>query len=172
MESVFRGHPDHDACGTGFIVQLGKSASREVVDRALEALRRLTHRGGADADGCSGDGVGLLTELPQDFLRQQAEDLDIKLPATFALGMLFLRSAAGENAQARSAIAKTATASGLRFLGWREVPLRPSVLGNRAAETVPSIWQCFIGAGSEAQDKNLETELFLFRKRVDTELGS
>ena len=167
---MFPGHPDHDACGTGFIVQLGKSASREVVDRALEALRRLTHRGGADADGCSGDGVGLLTELPQEFLRQQAQDLGIKLPTSFALGMLFLPSAAAENAQARSAIAKTATASGLRFLGWREVPLRPSVLGSRAAETVPSIWQCFIGTGSEEQD--LEAELFVFRKRVETELGS
>src|SRR6516164_11230954 len=120
MESVCSGHPDHDACGTGFIVQLGKSASREVIDRALESLRRLTHRGGADADGSSGDGVGLLTELPQEFLRQQADDLGIKLPTSFALGMLFLPPAAAENAHARAAVAKTAAGSGLQVLVWRE----------------------------------------------------
>src|SRR5215472_13230829 len=117
MESVFPGHPDHDACGTGFIVQLGKSATREVVDRALEALRRLTHRGGADADGCSGDGVGLLTELPQEFLRREALELGIALPRSFALGMLFLPVKQGKNERTRSFIARIAAQKGLVFLG-------------------------------------------------------
>jgi glutamate synthase (NADPH/NADH) large chain/glutamate synthase (ferredoxin) len=179
MESVFKGHPDFDACGTGFIVQLGKPASHEVVERALVALLRLTHRGGADADGASGDGVGLLTEIPQEFFRQQAERLgialppqhaksvragDTVLPPSFGLGMAFFRSE--ENAQTRFSIEKTAAASGLRFLGWRKVPVSPSVLGSRAAETVPSIWQCFLeGTGTS----ELESELFLFRKRVEAE---
>jgi glutamate synthase domain-containing protein 2/glutamate synthase domain-containing protein 1/glutamate synthase domain-containing protein 3 len=169
MESVFPGHPDHDACGTGFIVQLGKSASREAVDRALEALRRLTHRGGADADGCSGDGVGLLTELPQEFLRQQAADLGISLPDSFALGMVFLPAGEAKSERIRQSIAGIAGRSGLRFLGWREVPVRSSVLGSRAAETVPSIWQCFIAGCSEVRE--LEGELFLFRKQAETELS-
>jgi glutamate synthase domain-containing protein 2/glutamate synthase domain-containing protein 1/glutamate synthase domain-containing protein 3 len=170
MESVFQGHPDHDACGTGFIVQLHRPATYEVVDRALEALRRLTHRGGADADGRSGDGVGLLTELPQEFLRQQADDAGIRLPESFAVGMLFLPAEPGKSERTRLAIAGIAARRGLRFLGWREVPVRPSVLGNRAAVTVPSIWQCFIAAAHEAQD--LEVQLFLFRKQAETKLGS
>jgi len=162
---VFKGHPDFDACGTGFIVQLGKPASHEVVERALAALLRLTHRGGADADGSSGDGVGLLTEIPQEFFRQQAERSGIVLPASFGLGMAFFKPA--ENAQARFSVEAIATKRGLRFLGWREVPVCPSVLGSRAAETVPSIWQCFLGGTGASED--LEGELFLFRKQVEAE---
>ena len=162
---MFKGHPDFDACGTGFIVQLGKPASHEVVERALVALLRLTHRGGADADGSSGDGVGLLTEIPQEFFRQRAERLGIALPASFGLGMAFFRSE--ENAQARFSVEKIASERGLRFLGWREVPVYPAVLGSRAAETVPSIWQCFLeGTGASEE---LEDDLFLFRKQVEAE---
>ena len=61
------GHPDHDACGTGFVARLGGSANYDIIQYALTALERLTHRGGVDADGASGDGAGLLTSLPQDF---------------------------------------------------------------------------------------------------------
>ena len=85
------GHPDHDACGTGFVVQLSGVASHEVVDRALTALQRLSHRGGVDADGASGDGAGLLTATPQRFLRRQAAALGIELPRCFGVGMLFIR---------------------------------------------------------------------------------
>src|SRR2546422_7665894 len=81
---------DHDACGVGFIVQLGSFGSREVVERALTALSRLSHRGGVDADGCSGDGAGLLTAIPQKFIRDRAREAGIELPEIFGLGMAFL----------------------------------------------------------------------------------
>jgi len=162
---VFQGHPDFDACGTGFIVQLGKPPSHEVVERALVALLRLTHRGGADADGSSGDGVGLLTGIPKEFFRQQAGRLGIALPPSFGLGMAFFKDE--DNAQARFSVEKIAAERGLRFLGWREVPVCHSALGSRAAETVPSIWQCFLEGTGAGED--LEAELFLFRKQVEAE---
>src|ERR1051326_9188404 len=81
---------DHDACGVGFVAQMGAPASHDVVERALEALRRLAHRGGLDADGYSGDGAGLLTAIPDAFARRTAREHGINLPAEFALGMLFL----------------------------------------------------------------------------------
>ncbi len=166
--SVINGHPDHDSCGTGFIMQLGKPASHEVVDRALAALHRLSHRGGVDADGASGDGAGLLTDIPQKFIRRAAAELDISLPSQFGLGMLFLEP--DEAGHSRGTIEALAPSMGLQFLGWREVPVNSSVPGSRAAESLPAIWQCFFAESGERGD--FELRLFLFRKRVEAELGS
>jgi glutamate synthase (ferredoxin) len=164
----FQDHPDHDACGTGFIVRLGEAASHEVVERALVALRRLSHRGGIDADGSSGDGAGLLTAIPQRFMRRKAESLGIKLPERFGLGMLFLP--AHEQQRARLVVESLAPRMGLEFLGWRKVPTNNSALGARAAETLPAVWQCFFAA-ADGQGGDLEAKLFLFRKRFEAELS-
>jgi glutamate synthase domain-containing protein 2/glutamate synthase domain-containing protein 1/glutamate synthase domain-containing protein 3 len=157
-----QGHPDHDACGVGFIVRLGDRGSHEVVERALAALQRLTHRGGVDADGCSGDGAGLLTAIPHEFIRRVA---GIPLPSDFGLGMLFLP--AGEESRVRRTLGTLAPEMGLECLGWREVPVNTSVPGSRAAETLPSIWQCFLGSADPGCD--LEKQLFLLRKRAEAE---
>ena len=107
---------DHDACGVGFVAQLGSPGSCEVVERALEALRRLGHRGGLDADGGSGDGAGLLTAIPDGFVRNCAREAGIDLPALYALGMVFLPG--GRQDVARNFIATTANAHGLRLAFW------------------------------------------------------
>jgi glutamate synthase domain-containing protein 2/glutamate synthase domain-containing protein 1/glutamate synthase domain-containing protein 3 len=170
----FRGHPDHDACGTGLIVHLGQPASHEVVDRGLVALQRLAHRGGVDADGASGDGAGLLTAIPQRFIRRRAEELGISLPHFFGMGMLFLPLDEQEQAKVRNQLERLAAHRGLRCLGWREVPINHSVLGARAAETAPSIWQCFLAGGGDDDgfDSDFEAKLFLFRKRAEAELSN
>jgi glutamate synthase domain-containing protein 1 len=126
---------DHDACGVGFVAQLGSPASRAVVERALTALLRLTHRGGVDADGSSGDGAGLLVPIPEPFVRKCARDDTIELPESFGLGMVFLPP--GSETPARTAIESIAEKSGLRCLGWRIVPTNPMILGPRALATLP-----------------------------------
>ena len=156
---------DHDACGVGFIAQLGSAGSSEVVQRALIALQRLSHRGGVDADGASGDGAGLLTAIPQKFIRDRAREVGIKLPETFGLGMVFLPRE--QEAEARAAIEASAEKTGLRCLGWRTVPTDPSVLGPRATAILPAIRQCFVVA--EDQTSELERLLFLCRKRAEAE---
>src|SRR6185437_12622032 len=83
------GHPDYDACGTGFVARLGRPASHEIVQIALTALERLTHRGGVDADGASGDGAGLLTSIPYAFFRARAQELGLALSEVFAVGFAF-----------------------------------------------------------------------------------
>src|SRR6266480_5795302 len=93
---------DHDACGVGFVTQLGSTGSHEVVERALEALIRLAHRGGVDADGRSGDGAGLLIGIPDKFIRTSALQAGIELPTLFGLGMVFLPP--GSEEAARSSI--------------------------------------------------------------------
>jgi glutamate synthase domain-containing protein 2/glutamate synthase domain-containing protein 1/glutamate synthase domain-containing protein 3 len=155
---------DHDACGVGFVAQLGSPGSREVVERALEALRRLGHRGGLDADGRSGDGAGLLTPIPDKFVRTCAREAGIELPSVYALGMVFLPS--GQAEVTRGLIASLAAGRGLRLLGWRVVPTDPSIVGPRALETLPVIEQCFFAPAEEAVD--FEADLFRLRKEVES----
>ncbi|HEY6248739.1 MAG TPA: glutamate synthase large subunit [Candidatus Angelobacter sp.] len=164
----YRGHPDHDACGTGFVVRLGGEASHEVVERGLVALRRLSHRGGVDADGASGDGAGLMTAIPEVFMRRVAGEVGIALPKSFGVGMLFLPQEHQE--WVRRAVETMARTMGLKCLGWRETPVNSGVLGALAQKTLPSIQQCFFAPGT--QTENFETQLFLFRKRMEAGLGA
>src|SRR5580704_10013280 len=157
--------PDHDACGVGFVTQLGGSPSHEIVDRALTALMRLAHRGGVDADGRSGDGAGLLMPIPEAFMRERALDAGICLPEAFGLGMAFLPS--GAEAPAKVVIEALATQNSLRFLGWRVVPTDPSIIGPRAVATLPTIWQCFFGPTGKTDD--LESSLFRLRKQIEAQ---
>ena len=156
---------DHDACGVGFIAQLGSAGSREVIERALIALGRLAHRGGVDADGLSGDGAGLLLPIPKDFFRARAAQSGVDLPAEFGIGMAFLD--ASQKDAARASVESHAGEFGLRCCWWRDVPVDPSLLGPRASATLPLIQQCFFTAESEAT--NLELALYLLRKRVEAE---
>src|SRR5258708_2706820 len=171
MNSVALGHPDHESCGTGFITRLGKPATHEVIERALLALQRLAHRGASDADGSSGDGAGLMTALPIEFFRGCAGELGLTLPASFAVGMLFLPP--DSHLEMRRAIEAICSQSSLQLLGWREVPTNSSTLGPQATESAPSVWQCFLASADSASgpDEDLESLLFLFRKRAEAELG-
>jgi glutamate synthase (ferredoxin) len=160
------GHRDHDACGTGFVARLTGSADRDIIEHALNALERLSHRGGVDADGASGDGAGLLTSLPHDFFRARAEEQGITLPEEFGLGVVFLTP--GAAAEARDAVEAAAATERLRILGWRRVPTSADSLGCRALETMPEIWQCFVepfhpGRGTA----RFEWRLALLRKRAE-----
>ncbi len=155
---------DHDACGVGFIAQLGSTGSRDVVERALTALERLCHRGGVDADGLSGDGAGILTPIPKEFIRKCAREINIQLPESFGMGMAFI--APGQEFAARASVESSARELGLRCLGWREVPTHPSLLGPCALATLPLIQQCFFATDDSSAD--LERQLFLMRKRVES----
>ena len=161
------GHPDHDACGTGFIARLGVAPSAGIIHLALTALERLTHRGGVDADGASGDGAGLLTSLPQPFFRARAQEQGIELPELFAVGHAFLPSAAAE--EARAAIEAAADTERLRIPGWRSVPVNTNSLGRRALDTMPEIWQFFVAPFHPARGTaRFECRLALLRKRAES----
>src|SRR5258708_23821072 len=117
MDKMFpHGHPDHDACGTGFIVRLGGGATHEVVDRALVALQRLSHRGGIDADASSGDGAGLLTGIPRRMLTRIASPLRAPLPGVFCLGMLFIQR--GDQSRVHAAVSALAFDARLNLPCW------------------------------------------------------
>ena len=162
---------DHDACGVGFVAQLGSKGSHDVVSRAIEALRRLEHRGGVDADGASGDGAGLLTSLPTDFFRARAAEEQITLGELFGVGMLFVP--VSRHSDARAAMEDAIGRGKLRLAGWRRVPVNSNALGQRAFETMPEIWQFFIeplptkNAVANAADR-FARSLALLRKRAES----
>jgi glutamate synthase domain-containing protein 2/glutamate synthase domain-containing protein 1/glutamate synthase domain-containing protein 3 len=163
------GHPDHDACGTGFIAQLASPPSHDIVQYALNALERLTHRGGVDADGASGDGAGLLTSIPQAFFRARAAEQSIELPEHFGLGFAFFP--AGTADEARRAVEAAADTERLRILGWRRVPVNTAVLGPRSLETMPEAWQFYVSPFHASREPSkFEFRLALLRKRAESML--
>src|SRR5256885_12295315 len=161
------GHPDHDACGTGFVARLGGPPNHDIIQHALTALERLTHRGGVDADGASGDGAGLLTSIPDAFFRVRAKEQGIDLPEQFGLGFGFFPAAS--SADARSAIEAAADTERLRVLGWRRVPVKTESLGRMALETMPETWQFFVAPFHPARGASrFEWRLALLRKRAES----
>jgi glutamate synthase (ferredoxin) len=167
------GHPDHDACGTGFVARLSGPPSYEIIQIALQALERLSHRGGVDADGASGDGAGVLSSVPTDFFRARAAEENLNLGASFGVGMLF--APATRVADAQRSIEESIGRAKLRLTGWRRVPVNANALGQRAFETLPEIWQFFIepaaakNAVNGSADK-FERSLALLRKRAENAL--
>src|SRR5580658_8747765 len=156
------GHPDHDACGTGFVARLGGRASHEIVNIALTALERLTHRGGVDADGAS-----LLTSLPHEFFRVRAHEQGIDLPEVFGLGFAFFPATAATDAKA--AVTSAADTERLRILGWRRVPTNTNSLGSKALETMPEIWQFYVAPFHASRGvSRFEWKLALLRKRAES----
>src|SRR5580658_6168251 len=163
------GHPDHDACGTGFVAQLGSPPSHDIIQYALTALERLTHRGGVDADGASGDGAGLLTSIPEAFFRARAGEQGIELPEHFGLGFAFFPAAA--SVEARAAVEAAADTERLRILGWRRVPVQTASLGRMAFETMPETWQFFVAPFHATRGPSkFERSLALLRKRAESVL--
>jgi glutamate synthase domain-containing protein 2/glutamate synthase domain-containing protein 1/glutamate synthase domain-containing protein 3 len=164
------GHPDHDACGTGFIARLSGLPSNEILQYALQALERLSHRGGVDADGASGDGAGVLTSLPVEFFRARAGEEGIALGEHFGVGMLFAPHS--RVADARAAMEEAIGRSKLRLAGWRKVPVNPNSLGQRAFETMPEIVQFFVEpiptkTSPEVPAPKFERSLALLRRRAE-----
>ncbi len=161
------GHPDHDACGTGFVAQLGSPPSHDIILHALTALERLTHRGGVDADGASGDGAGLLTSIPEAFFRARAAEQGIELTEHFGLGFAFFP--AGASTDARASVEAAAETERLRILGWRRVPVATASLGRMALETMPETWQFFVAPFHATRGPSrFEWRLALLRKRAES----
>jgi glutamate synthase domain-containing protein 1 len=122
---------EHDACGVAFVATLTGEASHDIVVKALTALRNLDHRGAAGAEPNSGDGAGILMQVPDGFLREVAREAGFELPEQrcYAVGTAFLPGDEDEVAKTRRRIEEIAGEEGLAVLGWREVPVNPAIAG-------------------------------------------
>ena len=152
---------EHDACGIGAIVDIKGRASHKIVDDALKIVEKLEHRAGKDAEGKTGDGVGILLQVPHTFFVRAAHECGIDLPARrdYGVGMFFFPQDTLLRSQAQKMFEIIAEKEGLTFLGWRHVPTEPDILGNKARDCMPYIMQCFI-----ARPKNLEMGLEFDRR--------
>ncbi|TDC73182.1 glutamate synthase large subunit [Streptomyces hainanensis] len=162
---------EHDACGVGFVATLTGEASHELVDQALTVLRNLEHRGATGSDPDTGDGAGILIQIPDAFLR---ESVPFALPehGAYAVGIGFLPAAEAEAAEAVARIEAVAAEEGLTVLGWRDVPTAPALLGAAARETMPAFRQLFVAdAAGEKTGLVLDRAVFVLRKRAEREVG-
>ncbi len=160
---------EHDACGVAFVSTLSGVASHEIVAQGLTALRNLDHRGAAGAEVNSGDGAGILIQVPDAFLRAVA-GCELPPQGTYAVGAAFLPAEGEQAAKTRVRIEELATEEALVVLGWREVPVDDSALGATARSTMPTFSQLFVaGADAPVSGMALERRAFCLRKRAEKE---
>lgn len=161
---------ERDACGFGLIAQLDDRASRALVDRAIDALSRMTHRGGIAADGLSGDGCGLLIRHPDAFLRTLASEAGIALGAHYAAGLVFLPHDEEQAALARQVLAGALAEERIAIAGWRTVPVDVEACGELARRTMPRIEQVFVAPTFAFDAATFQRSLFLARRRAEQRL--
>jgi glutamate synthase (NADPH/NADH) large chain len=157
---------EHDACGVGMVADLHGRKSHDIVEKALTVLRNLDHRGAKGAEPDDGDGAGILTQIPDAFLR---EIVDFPLPeaGSYAVGIGFLPLDGAERADTVAAIAVTAEEEGLTVLGWRELPNDPHFCGPTARKVVPHFAQLFLAAKDGRSGIELDRLVFCMRERVE-----
>ncbi len=159
---------EHDACGVGFIVHKTGKKSHDIVEQALTILLNLDHRGACGAEKNTGDGAGILCQIPDLFFRKVTRDLGFTLPAAgqYGVGMLYTAPDAEIRGKSRQEFEKIAAEEGLKVLGWRDVPTDNSSLGNSAKSTEPFIEQVFIERDANlSDDLAFERKLYVIRKR-------
>lgn len=158
---------EHDNCGIGAIVNIKGIKTHKTVENALSIVENLEHRAGKDAEGKTGDGVGIMLQISHKFFSKACKPLGIELgeERDYGVGMFFFSQDELKKKQAMKMFENIAEKEGLKFLGWREVPIRPEVLGSKAIEVMPSIVQCFIKRPADCK-KGLpfDRKLYIVRK--------
>ncbi|WP_038249388.1 glutamate synthase large subunit [Ghiorsea bivora] len=175
-QGLYNAQHEHDACGVGFVAHIKNQKSHDIVEKGLEILLRLTHRGAAGADPREGDGAGILIQIPDDFFQAVAPDSDITLPATgeYGVGMIFLPQDETHRATCEKIIEDTIIAEGQTVLGWRDVPVDPihADLPESVLACEPVSRQIFVGKGSQCADQQtFERKLFVIRKIFENQIA-
>ncbi|RUO49404.1 glutamate synthase large subunit [Pseudidiomarina donghaiensis] len=168
---AFYSHDDvRDNCGFGLIAQIAGEPSHALITRAIAGLANMQHRGGINADGKTGDGCGLLLQLPEQFFRDHAAQQGWHLSKKFAVGMVFLSRDESTAASQRRTLEQELTRETLTVEGWREVPTNEQVLGDIARASLPLIQQVIVSAPPGWRKKDLERRLYMARRRAELAL--
>src|SRR5918912_1144731 len=163
---------ERDACGIGFVAHIGGARSHDIVRKGLELLDNLSHRGAVGCDPCTGDGAGVLLQVPRAFLERACADAGLELPANgaYGVGMVFLPREPAERRACELLAEQTVAEEGGRFLGWRDVPTDDSALGQVARESMPVIRQLFI-ARDGLSEGAFERRLYVIRRQLENAIG-
>ncbi|MCQ2578035.1 MAG: glutamate synthase large subunit [Treponema sp.] len=170
MKTLYDPSFEHDACGIGAVVNIDGKQTHKIVDNALSIVEKLEHRAGKDATGETGDGVGILVQIAHKFFKAECEKIGINLgeERDYGVGMFFFPQDKFVRAQAMRMIETLCEKESLKFLGWREVPVRETVLGKTARDCMPAIWQCFIERPADVE-KGLafDRKLYMVRRQFE-----
>jgi glutamate synthase (NADPH) large chain len=161
---------EHDACGVGMVADLQGRPDHDIVDKGLTVLERLAHRGASGAEVATGDGAGILVQVPHRFLVTAAKAAGFDLPGAghYAVGLVFLPADDDDAEKAQSMVEALAAEEGLRVLGWRTVPIQPEGVGETALGAMPTITQLFVTpAAADLDTMALERMAFVLRKRAE-----
>ncbi len=175
IPTLYQPRAEHDGCGVACLARLDGRPTRETVERAIAALVNLEHRGAEGADASTGDGAGILMQLPDEFLRTAAarEGHELPAPGAYAVAMCFLPRDEARRTEVEALVERTVAAEGLQAIGWRDVPIDEAYAGERALAAAPSIRQLFVGALALAADSDaLERRLYVIRRLIEIEAGS
>ena len=163
---------EHDACGVGFVVNIKGERSHDIVGKGLQVLKNLTHRGACGCDPRTGDGAGILVQIPHEFFARETAKLGFELPAPgeYGVGQVFLPLDTVKRKECEDAFERIVNEEGQRLLGWRDVPVVESACGDIARRGMPAIRQVFIARGDDLADAEaLERKLYVIRKRATSE---
>ncbi|RBP15745.1 glutamate synthase (NADH) large subunit [Roseiarcus fermentans] len=164
---------EHDSCGVGFVADMKNRRSHAILEKGLQILANLDHRGAVGADPMLGDGCGVLTQIPHAFFAAECEKLGFTLPEPghYAIGQFFMPRDAAARAQVRETVDFTVAGEGQTVLGWRDVPVDNSVIGERVKAVEPVMQQIFVGRSPKlASEDDFERRLFIIRKVVSNRL--
>lgn len=159
---------EHDACGIGTVVQIDGKQSYDVVDKALHIVEKLEHRAGKDASGKVGDGVGILLQISDDFFKKTLKKDNIKLPEHYGIGMFFLPRNKLLLNQHKKMFEKFVEQEDCKFITWRKVPCNESILGQKAKDCMPNIYQAFIERPQNiSSDVDFDKVLYVIRREFE-----
>src|SRR5213594_3503824 len=168
-QGLYDPRDEHDACGVGFVVNIKGKKSHTIVRQALGVLINLLHRGACGCEPNTGDGAGILLQVPDKFLRKHCRRLGIALPGPkdYGVGCVFLPRDIVQREKVQGLIAGIVSEEGQRLLGWRDVPTDDRLLGASAVHVEPHIKQVFIGRGEARDSAHFERKLYVIRKRIE-----
>jgi len=160
---------EHDACGIGFVANLKGQKSHDIILKGIQILVNLTHRGACGCDPDTGDGAGVLIQIPHDFFARETQRLGYTLPAVgeYGAGMVFFPVERQQRLQCEGVIERVIQEEGLKFLGWRDIRTDPTAIGREARKSQPYIQQVFVGHAPGMDQDALERRLYVVRKRVE-----
>ncbi|SFM37349.1 glutamate synthase (NADPH/NADH) large chain [Gracilibacillus orientalis] len=159
---------EHDACGIGLYAHIKGKQTHEIVKKGLDMLCKLEHRGGQGSDPLTGDGSGLMIQIPDKYFRRECKDFQLPAVGRYGVGMLFLSQDENEQKEAKEKINQLIEQEGQNLIGWRDVPTDSTHIGEGAIETLPTVHQVFIEAADEVEDDlAFERILYMIRKQAE-----
>jgi len=167
--NAYNPEDEHDACGVGFIAAIDGKPRRSVVEKGIEALKAVWHRGAVDADGKTGDGAGIHVQVPQKFFKDHVKVVGHRAPDNnLAVGQVFLPRVSLDAQEACRCIVETEIlAFGYYIYGWRQVPINVDIIGEKANATRPEIEQIIVGNTKGVSDEQFELDLYIIRRRIE-----